>query len=53
MYKNTNYGSSNNKWIAIDSAKKWVERILQYNKERQAASVSHNASKRKDIGYAS
>jgi hypothetical protein len=33
MYKNTNYGSSNNKWIAIDSAKKWVERILQYNKE--------------------
>ena len=43
--KNTNDGSSNNKWIATDNGKKWVERILQYNKERQSATVSHNASK--------
>jgi hypothetical protein len=35
MYKNknTNDGSSNNKWIVTDNGKKWVERILQYNKE--------------------
>jgi hypothetical protein len=28
MHKDTNYG--NNKWIATDNGKKWLEKILQY-----------------------
>ena len=32
MYKDTN--DDNNKWIATDNGKKWVEKILQYNKKR-------------------
>jgi hypothetical protein len=31
IYKNTDGG---NTWIATDDGKKWVEKILQYNKER-------------------
>ena len=31
IYKNIDGG---NKWIATDNGKKWVEKILQYNKER-------------------
>jgi len=31
IYKNTD---GSNKWTATDNGKKWVEKILQYNKER-------------------
>jgi hypothetical protein len=31
IYNNTD---GSNKWTATDNGKKWVEKILQYNKER-------------------
>ena len=41
IYKNTDDGSKN-KWTATDDGKKWVEKILQYDNERQAAIESRD-----------
>ena len=44
MYNDTSDGdNSNKKWVATGNGKKWVEKMLQYNNDGEAATISYNA----------